>query len=351
MARWGGRFLLAGLAILLALACTEGVLRVSGLAPAPGVSTVTEGEFGRIPGLFSPGQSLVRAPGTRFEHRITINSLGYRGAELPRLPSAGELRVFLAGDSFTWGHNVDDHETLPARLEEALSAACTGPVRVINAGVSGSTILAQAALVERGLELEPDRVVIVFHENDIEELIHTRLWELLADNRRAKSRFPLSLVYPWARHTALWRLVVSATQSRRINVAAKGQPAPPPREEERRAAREEYARRAGEVVDLLSRQGIPLLYVTFPHPASVLEGEGGGDYRWALQWARHAGVATVDLLDPLRESGIPLKMAYLVPEDYHPGPAGHTLAARVLADALLADAGGPPPGCTTPGGD
>lgn len=350
MERWRMRIAMVGIATVAGLGFAEGVLRLTGLAPDPGIFTVTEAEFRRIPGIFAPGQEVVEARGTRFEHRTTINSLGYRGAELPRTPPQGEFRVFFAGDSFTWGHNVGDHETLPARLEERLAERCPGGTRVINAGLSGSTILAQAAMVERGLVLEPDQVVVMFHENDIDELMYTRMWELLAVNRRAKSRFPLSLVYPWARHTALWNLALSATQSRRINAAVLQDPDTPAPgaavDGARAAALDEYARRGRAMKERLEQLGIPLLYVTFPHPESVRRGEGGDDYRWALEWARSEGIATVDLLGPFLESGIPVEEAYLVPEDYHPSPGGHALAAGILADALLRGPDGPPSECS-----
>jgi hypothetical protein len=46
--------------------------------------------------------------------------LGYRGANFPAEKRPGAFRILAVGDSFTYGDFVDDGETLPARLEEAL---------------------------------------------------------------------------------------------------------------------------------------------------------------------------------------------------------------------------------------
>jgi lysophospholipase L1-like esterase len=133
---------------------------------------VTEQEFRRVPGIFQPNQRVEQQQGTEFAHVATIDSLGYRGEHLPRAKPPGEFRVLFAGDSFTWGHNVGDDETLPAQLEARLGEAC-GAARVVNAGLSGSTILGQGELIRRGLAIDPDVVVLMFHENDIDELVRS----------------------------------------------------------------------------------------------------------------------------------------------------------------------------------
>src|SRR6266853_4879445 len=99
---------------MLALGISEIVLRVLGLAPVDGVATVTESEYARLPGIFAPDQTLIDRHRPALPFRVTIDSLGYRGANfLPHKPT-GETRVVLAGDSFTYGEYVDDDQTLPA---------------------------------------------------------------------------------------------------------------------------------------------------------------------------------------------------------------------------------------------
>lgn len=324
-------------AVILVTGFAEAVLHATGMAPEPSLFTVTEKQFRRVPGLYSPNQRVIVNPGTAFAHTVTIDSLGYRGPDVPRAKSPDELRVLFAGDSFTWGHNVEDGETLPAQLERVLGERC-GSVRVINAGISGSTILEQRHMVERGLVLEPDVVVVMYHENDIGELVHTRLWDQLAGNRHAKSRFPLGLIYPVVHETALWNLALRVTHSYRIQAGLQGMERHANEQAATDAARAEYRTLLGVVADTLARRRIPFVFAAFPHPESLEAGRAADDYYMALDRARALHVPVVDLMDALRASGTAVDGLYLLPDDYHPSPAGHAVAARMLADTVVAAA-------------
>lgn len=339
---WLGRGLLVLLGALAGLALAELGLRVLGLAPPPGLFTVTESEYQRLPGTFSPGQRVTANEGTPFEHVTSINQLGYRGANFPRTKPPGQSRVLYAGDSFTWGHNVNDGETTPARLQAWLEDRC-GPTVVANAGLSGTSILAQEAIIERGLVIDPDAVVLMYHENDIDELMHSRIWDQLAANRRAKSRFPVSVLYPVVRSSALWNM---AQHVRRV-VHFRDKDAARTRDVQNdedgsiavERARAEYRARLEAIKETLDERGIPIVFVAFPHPESVTEGRGGRDYDWILAAARDLDLPVLDLLRPLQNAPLTVPEAYLVPDDYHPSPAGHAFAATVIGEFLMAEVG------------
>lgn len=339
------RLLAAALGVLLALAAAEGLVRALGLAPVAGVATVDERQFRRLPGLFVPGQRVLAEPTGPFPHRVTIDSLGYRGeVAVSRVKPTGEFRILYAGDSFTFGHNVHDEETLPARLEERLRGPCPAP-RVVNAGVPGFTILGQAHQVERGMVLDPDVVVVMFFENDLYELVHVRYWDQLAANRRLKSRFPLSLVYGVMRESALWRLTLRTTWSWRARMGARLAGAPPPEAEvageEGRwgagtdAARAEYRERLRALARSVEARGVPFLFVVFPSPESAARDEPARDVSWVVEMARDLGIPTLDLHRLLREEGRPVESTYRVPLDYHPSPEGHAWAAGKVAGFIL----------------
>ena len=184
-----------------ALLIAEGVLRVAHLAPTDGVATVNDGEFRQIPGIFAPGQDLIDRRDPHLPYHVTTNGLGFRGSDFPRSKPPGEVRMLFTGDSFTFGDFVDDDQTLPAQVERRLRARC-GAVRVVNAGLGDATIVDEAHQIERGLTVSPDVVILLFSENDVDDLNRVSTWDRLADNRRAKSRFPFSLVYPLLRRTA-----------------------------------------------------------------------------------------------------------------------------------------------------
>lgn len=348
MGKTAVRLLLLLVAVGGTLVLAEGLLRWSGWVPVQGVMTVDEDEFQRYPGLFVPGQEILASPGTRFPHRVTIDSLGYRGVQaVARTKPTGEFRVLYAGDSFTFGHNVHDEETLPAQLEGILQDRCPGS-RVVNAGVSGFTILGQAEQVRRGLVLDPDLVVVMFYENDLEELVHIRFWDQLAMNRRVKSRFPVSVAYGLLRDSALWRLGLRSTMTLRQSLGARmaGAPAPEgaadsgPQEVPATGGHDEYRERLGDLLEETRATGVPLLYVAFPSPSSTASSVPEVPFSWAVATARELGLPTLDLHGPFRESGRSVEELYLVPADYHPSPAGHTLGAELVADFLFREAAG-----------
>src|SRR5712692_2872638 len=193
----------ASIGVILALILAELGLRAFRLAPTGGIVSVTSEQYRRIPGIFAPNQRALDQRKPELAFWVTIDSLGYRGADFPRVKPRGEFRVFVAGDSFVYGDFVEDAETFPAWLARFLSSRCEN-VRVINGGLGGATIVDESPMIDRATALDLDLILLVFTENDVTDLAGTPMWARLAENRRAKSRFPLSVAYPLLRRTALW---------------------------------------------------------------------------------------------------------------------------------------------------
>jgi hypothetical protein len=100
-----------------------------------------------------------------FESRVSINSLGLRGPEVPA-PMLGEARVLLLGDSMVAAFEVDHEQTFAAVLEQELRDRVGGPVRVINGGVRGyGSDQSYLFFRERTRSLDPD-VVVLFHSGN-----------------------------------------------------------------------------------------------------------------------------------------------------------------------------------------
>jgi len=98
-----------------------------------------------------------------------VNSQGYRGKEL--LPAQGDhTRIWVAGDSFTFGVGVENEFTYPAVLEELLRDPLGKPVEVINAGVSGRWVDEYYLdFKRRGVALKPDIVLVgIYIRNDLD---------------------------------------------------------------------------------------------------------------------------------------------------------------------------------------
>lgn len=98
---------------------------------------------------------------------IEINSLGLRDREVAAAKPEGVKRVLVFGDSYAFGVGVDSKNVFSARLEERLAASASQPIEVVNMGVSGySTDQEYLLFRERGLDLDPDLVVLIVCHND-----------------------------------------------------------------------------------------------------------------------------------------------------------------------------------------
>jgi hypothetical protein len=360
LSRLGRASLYLGYLAITVFAGTEIVLRVFGLAPTDGIFTVSQAEYERVPGIFSPSRSIVDARNVNLEHRVTIDSLGYRGEDFPRRPAADELRIVVAGDSFVWGDFVNDDETLPSQLRRVLAGSCPNPV-VINAGIPSVSILAEEAMIVRSLALEPQLAVLVFFENDLDDLVYIRMWEQLAENRKAKSRFPMSVAYPMLRRTALWHTALDvrrralirgqleAQGAAKVDEKATGtakfenQPVAQsqanvdarPAAARRDGARAEYVQHLTALRNRLNAAGVPLIFVAYPGAETLRSGGEGWVGKWALETAESLGLPTLDLTAGLRASGGEPTARYLLPHDGHPSALGHRLAAEALGAFIL----------------
>jgi lysophospholipase L1-like esterase len=102
--------------------------------------------------------------------RISLNDEGFRGPSFPAVKRPGVLRVACIGDSWTFGMNVNQDRTYPARLEGLLEKrpdAPAGSIEVMNFGVLGySSFQGLELLRRRVLDLQPDGIVIGFGMND-----------------------------------------------------------------------------------------------------------------------------------------------------------------------------------------
>ena len=109
-----------------------------------------------------------------FEHNptwsITLDSRGYRNSEVALAKRPGVLRIACVGDSWTFGMNVDQDRSYPARLAERLRATLRGAaVEVVNFGVLGYTSFQGRQLLESAVfDFKPDIVAIGFGMNDSE---------------------------------------------------------------------------------------------------------------------------------------------------------------------------------------
>src|SRR5206468_8806985 len=143
----------------------------------------------------------------------------------------------------------------------------------------------------------PDIIVLLFTENDVDDLNRVSTWDRLADNRRAKSHFPLSRLYPVLRQTALWNLglrVRAVIRAREHPVridwteSAAG-------DSTTRRLREMYRRGLLAVRDTLAARGIPLVFVAYPSYNAVMNETKRGQMAWVTHAAAASALPVVNL--------------------------------------------------------
>jgi lysophospholipase L1-like esterase len=325
------------LGLLCAVVIAEIALRALSLAPSEAISTVTESEFRRVPGIFGPDQHIVDRQIAALPFAVRIDSLGYRGAGFPVQKRPGELRILAIGDSFTYGDFVDSDSTFPSVLQRSLSASCGRPVTIINAGVGGSTITTAIHMLERAWKLSPDVVLLTFVENDVDDL-RSDMWGELAANRRAKSKFPLSVIYPVLRRSALWNFSLKLRGRVRTlrSSSVPGSPADQRPPSDVPALRAEYGRTLGTLAGEVRRHDRSLVLVAFPSHLTLSGIATDEQLQWLERTGKDQGVPTFNLLEPLKASGLPTTTLYLLPHDGHPSPRGYDIAGSWLTSRLTA---------------
>jgi lysophospholipase L1-like esterase len=334
------RILAAGIGACVAIILAEGALRTFKLASVSGVATVNEAQYASIPGMLAPNQRLLDRRIPALPYWTTTDSLGYRGTSFPREKEANEIRILFIGDSTVFGDFVEDSETFPAVLEVELRARCQGRTpRVINAGLGGSTITEHSPILERALPLDLDQVILLFSENDVQDLARRPMWVSLAENRRAKSSFPVSMIYPVVRNTALWNVGLKARgklSNLRVERSLPGTAAASAEDSVTLLLRERYTKELERLSASLAEQTVPAAFVTYPSHLTMTGIWSRNQIEWALETAEMTGWPAYDLSTALAEAGHHPETFYLLPHDGHPSPLGYRRAAGFLADQLMA---------------
>lgn len=285
---------------------------------------------------------------------LRTNALGFRGPPVGPKP-ADEFRILALGDSITLGHYVEEPETYPARLEAILNRIPRKDkkrYRVINAAVDGIALAEEVRiLLETGLLTQPDVVLVGLYLNDAEASTYYRPPDGLLGRTAIGRRLHFSEV---ARELEL--------RGRRMYEDLSGKPFPttPFPEGAWRTRREAfdaeiakamvdwgngYFQESWDVMrpdlrrlrDLAAEHGFDLLVALFPATPQV-EAEFLADepQRMFLKIAADLNIRHLDLLPALR-TAYRAQGRSLAYDQCHLNPEGNTVAARAIAEFLLAD--------------
>lgn len=166
-----GKPAVAVCATLLALLAGEAMIRV--LGRAPGIKPIQLSSYDCIyKRSTNPILGFDLKPNYRSDDPDYIqtyertNSHGQRDRERTLEKPDGVRRILLLGDSVVEGYGLRESETISRQLEDLYPE---GSTEVLNFGVSAYCTRAEIELLEvKGLQFDPDVVVLVFVENDFD---------------------------------------------------------------------------------------------------------------------------------------------------------------------------------------
>jgi lysophospholipase L1-like esterase len=212
---------------------------------------------------------------------------------------------------------------------------------VVNAGLGGSTITEHRQMIERGLEIEPDLVILQFSENDITDLTGAPMWSVLERNREMKSRLPFSLFYYLVRDSALWQLalrswVVARAHAEEAPATEQGSSSGGAASVSIESSRREYVQQLRDIQSFLRSRDVPLVYAVYPSHLSVYGLWDSDQLRWLDGVIHELSLNAVSFMPTLVNDGRSETQLYLVPLDGHPSSAGYGVAAQELANSLRA---------------
>jgi lysophospholipase L1-like esterase len=100
---------------------------------------------------------------------VNTNSMGFRSREVDDSGQGDSFRIVGIGDSSMFGYGVADHEPHLAVLERLLQERYPDlTIEVINTAVPGyNTVMEVETIKQKGLQLQPDLVIIEYVGNDL----------------------------------------------------------------------------------------------------------------------------------------------------------------------------------------
>lgn len=267
--------------------------------------------------------------GTFRGEELRTNAFGMRSGDIERRKPPGTVRILGIGDSHMFGWGVAQDEAYLSILERRLNAEGIGKFEVLNLGAPGyNTAIEVAVLEHKGLDFDPDLIVMHFVGNDFE------LPHLLQPPREAAPRdwYLLDVV----------RAAIGLAAGEQIELLSHDIRDLP--EEEQRRVREEYQHMLGP--EGYQRAIDRLAEVTRDPPVPVLVmmlGEGSEQRQRVRQIVDEAGLgflnpmphfgAYLDSVTPEGADRPGFRLTFQIPKDGHPNVAAH----RAYAEALFAE--------------
>ena len=324
-------------ALVFALLAAEGLVRLLGVAPDVGLVRIGRYQLARDPKIgFEPIPALFTSELTNdlVDYTGKANRLGFRDRDHAVEKPSGVFRIVVLGDSVGLGLNVARREDIfPALLETRLREEGWN-AEVINLSVTGyNTQQEVATLAAKGLQYEPDLVLVAYTLSDRERLDGNIMETLLSAARIGPARIERR-ANPYLIHSALYRFIY-------YRVFARSKTGPT--EADSKASAQALAAISGDTVapsfaalrDLSHKHRFRVLVAIFPYFVNLTKGyEYQAEHASAARDARRNGFEVLDLLGPMRNCRKTMRKRIQV-DSFHPNEVGHRCAAEAMARAIL----------------
>lgn len=242
------------------------------------------------------------------------NDHGFRGPEFDDLKAAGTRRIAVLGDSFTFGEGVKEPDTFCAQMRDLF-----GPgVEVLNLGASAWGTKDEICYLEaRGIQFQPDLVVVAYVLNDADYAGGLDLWVEFRsqyEKRWLKHSYLASWVYAMIARGTLGRQYLEQVVASSMNAT--------------KAWDESFAM-LSRGQEIAAQHGAKFMVCIFPFMYDLTESHPMKPVHARIRaYCESHGIATLDLLDAFMGQKDTTLWAH--PTDQHPNARGHRIAARAL---------------------
>jgi len=261
----------------------------------------------------------------------TFNSEGWRDSEHQTEKLIDDVRILGLGDSYTFGQGVKREHLFLTHLESLLGEKLDGRhVETINTGQPGyNTAMEKQLLNRRGLDYDPDVVLLSFVPNDVEP-------DIYADRPKVEFFEEFTTSYAdqdWmSEHSELWMLI-----RRNVQRYSAGNSYLQKSIDSYLSEPEKWNRCRDALTgirDLCQQNDCKLAVAIFPFFVNL-----NGDYPFqpihdhVRSFCDEAGIPVVDLRDSFREFEGP--ELWVHPTDQHPNEQAHKIAAEAISQFLV----------------
>ena len=250
---------------------------------------------------------------------IKTNSLGLRDFEYSIEKPENVKRIIFLGDSFTFGWGVPIDSLYSKQVEKMLNGK-DGKVEVINMGVGNYNSIMEVELFKlKGLELDPDMVVLMYFINDTEPvpqiksrveyylLRHSYFMAFLFD-RLVKIKTHFDKDFEWSKY---YRSLYSDENAENMAATKKA---------------------IEELIKICSKNDIKLLIVNIPELRSLKDYQFSEATEYIQSLAEEQKVPFLDLLPAL--VGHEEESLWVSPEDPHASELANGIIAAEIYNKI-----------------